>query len=389
MTVDDDLDYIGVSSFGLKMGAILPGTPLKKEIVEVLKTCNDDKLIDDGDILCITEAVVAKSQNNYVELDDIAEEISEKYDISSDSKIGIVFPISSRNRFSAILRGIARSVPKGKVTVQMSFPDDEVGNQIIDADLDIKGSYTYSDLKNKEDVNFEHPITGVNYLGFYEDIILDEAKESEIVLSNDPTRLVGEDLDLIIVSSIHSKDDDKKEIEKELNAIDEFSQLIDLTEICNKGEVSSSWGLLGSNLSTGEKLKLAPKKPFDFVEDLQERVKESIDKDIEILIFGDGAYKDPESGIYELADPVTAFGFTEGLGEKFREGNKYKYLVDKYTEEGYSREEIAEMIKTGEVESEDEGTTPRKVKDLTASLADLVSGSADKGTPLVLIKNFS
>jgi len=380
-------NYVGVSAYGLKMGAILPGTPLQEEIVEVLKRCDDDGMIDDGDILCITEAVVAKAQNNYVSLDRVAEEVREVCDISPDSTVLVVFPIASRNRFSFILKGIARAVNEGQVIVQMSFPDDEVGNRILDADLDPHETYDYDDLKG-EDIDFDHPITGMNYLEYYRDIIEGESAAAEVKLSNDPTAFVSDDIDAVIVSSIHSRESDGEMIRSEAEKLTDRPTVVDLTQICCEGEVKCGWGLLGCNLSSGEKLKLAPRNPFQYVEELQKKVRKDIGKTIEVLIFGDGAYKDPESGIYELADPVAAFGYTEGLGERFREGNKYKYLVDKYLEKGCDREEIAEMIESGEIESEDEGTTPRKVKDLAASLADLVSGSADAGTPIVLIKDF-
>ncbi|WGI17382.1 coenzyme F420-0:L-glutamate ligase [Methanonatronarchaeum sp. AMET-Sl] len=381
-------NYLGVSAYGLKMGAITPETNLPSEIREVIKKCDSDGLISDRDILCITESIVAKSQNNYITIDQVAEEIRNKHDINKGSTTLVLYPITSRNRFSAILRSIARAVTGGKVIVQLTHPDDEVGNQVVQADLDYKETYSYSELKEmKQDgaeINFKHPITDINYLEYYTEIINDEDSEANIILSNDPTSQINNEIDSVIISSIHRREKDRKKLlEKSSNL-----EIIDLTEIANEGKRSCRWGLLGSNLSTDEKLKLAPKNPFEFTKKIQEMIKKETGKNIEVIIYGDGAYKDPESGIYELADPVTSFGYTEGIKGKFREGNKYKYLVDKYSEKGHSNDEIDQMIRTQNVEEEDEGTTPRKTKDLTASLADLISGSADAGTPLVLIKNF-
>lgn len=381
-------DYIGVSAYGVKMGAIIPNTDLQGEIIDTLKKIDNDDMLDDGDIICITESIVARAQDNYVKLDEIAEEIHEKHGIHQDYTVLVVFPISSRNRFSAILRSIARAVSDGKVIVQMSFPCDEVGNQIIDADLDIREIYDYDELRGRDDINFNHPITGINYLEYYKNIIENESAESELKLSNASDSIISEDIDAVIISSIHSRIDDLNKVRIKTGEIDKDIIITDLTQICNKGKKKSDWGLLGSNLSTGEKLKLAPKNPFRYVEEIQDGIRSEIGKSVEVLIFGDGAYKDPESGIYELADPVTAFGYTKGISDRFREGNKYKYLVDQCLEKGYSRETIVEMINSKNLGSEDEGTTPRKIKDLVASLADLISGSADAGTPIVLVKNF-
>ncbi|OUJ19058.1 F(420)-0:gamma-glutamyl ligase F420 coenzyme biosynthesis enzyme CofE [Methanonatronarchaeum thermophilum] len=382
------LDYIGVSAYGLKMGAITPQTDLPSEIREVIAQCDKDGLVDDGDILCITESIVAKSQNNYITIDQVVTELREKHGIDKGSNVLVLYPITSRNRFSAILKSIARAVKGGKVIVQLTHPDDEVGNRIVDGDLDYKETYSYQELKEMKEkgasINLEHPITGLNYLEYYTEIIGEEGSEARIVLSNNPKTLIDNNLDSIIISSIHRRKKDRDILEDAV----EDQKIIDLTEVASEGEKSCRWGLLGSNLSTDEKLKLAPKNPFEFTQKIKEIIQKTTGKTIEVIIYGDGAYKDPESGIYELADPVTSFGYTDGVEGKFREGNKYKYLVDKYIEKGYSHDEVDQMIRNQEVEEEDEGTTPRKTKDLTASLADLISGSADAGTPLVLIKNF-
>jgi len=383
-----DKDYVGVSAFGLKLGAITPGVDLKEEIMNLLKRCQEDNMIDDGDVLCVTESVLARSQNNFVTVDEVVEELHEKHGINDNYTLLVQFPITSRNRFSAILRALARAVKNGRVIVQQSYPGDEVGNQVVEGELENDQLYRYEDIKNNQDLDFNHPITGINYLEFYEDIINEEMADHDIYLCNDPQALISEDIDAVIVSSIHRRRQDKLAVIEKAKKLSKFIEVMDLTSIFNDDEDRSRWGLLGSNLSAGEKIKLAPSRPFEFAEELKQSIGEELDRDVEVIIYGDGAYKDPESGIYELADPVTSFGFTAGLENRIRKGNKYKYLVDKYVSEGYEQEEIERMIREEDVEAEDEGTTPRKAKDLISSLADLVSGSADAGTPLVLVKNF-
>ena len=381
-------DYVGVSAFGLKLGAITPEVELKSEIMELLQRCQRDDMLDDGDVLCITESILARAQNNYVTIDEIVEELHQEHGINENYTLLIQFPITSRNRFSAILKAFARAAKNGKIIVQQSYPDDEVGNQVVEGNLENGRLYNYEDIKNNQDLDFNHPITGINYMEFYQDIITEEMAEHELYLCNDPQALITEEIDAVIISSIHTRRRDKLAVIEQAKKLDKFIEVMDLTNICNGSEKRSQWGLLGSNLSAGEKIKLAPSQPFEFAEKLKHNIADNFNIDVEVIIYGDGAYKDPETGIYELADPVTAFGFTAGLEDRIRKGNKYKYLVDKYVSEGYEQEEIERMIREEDVEAEDEGTTPRKAKDLIASLADLISGSADAGTPVVLVKNF-
>ncbi len=380
-------DYIGVSAYGLRLGAITPDVNLNEEIMFLLNRCFDDGMLDDDDVLCVTESVVARSQGNYVTVDEIVEELHEEHGIKENYTLLVQFPITSRNRFSAILKAFARAVKNGRVIIQQSFPGDEVGNQVVEGELENGMVHDYEELKSNQELEFNHPITGINYLELYQDIITEEMADHEIYLCNDPRALITEEIDAVIISSIHSRRKDKLEVIERAKQLSKFIEVMDLTSICN-GEERSQWGLLGSNLSSGERIKLAPSKPFEFARNLKEEIKNELERDIEVIIYGDGAYKDPETGIYELADPVTAFGFTSGLEDKIRRGNKYKYIVDKYASEGYDQEEIERMIRGEKVETEDEGTTPRKAKDLIASLADLISGSADEGTPLVLVKDF-
>ena len=274
--------------------------------------------------------------------------------------------------------------------MQLSFPTDEVGNPFIPAQLVEslgKDLITIADLPNKE---FKHPLTGVDYIRLYERIIEQNGAKAEIFLCNDPQAITRYEQDGIIVADIHSR-------EKTSRAIAALSSnFITLQQLCSdpRQKAWSEWGLLGSNMSSGQRLKLAPREADSFVLSLQESVYQSYGKKIEIIVYGDGAYKDPSSGIYELADPRPAFGATPGVVGRLRSGIKYKLLADELYEEGRSAQEIERLLEIKSRDEsapkglKDEGTTPRRLEDVLASLADLVSGSADAGTPLVLIKGF-
>ncbi len=382
---------VGPAAFGVKMGAIVSGTDLKKMTIERLKSLNQQGFVHDDDILCITESVVARAQDNYVSLDEVAKEVRENLDINSESNIGVVFPILSRNRFSLILKALARAVNEGTVTVQLSFPSDEVGNQILDEDIledmgkGLDDTISYSELV---EYDYRHQLTGVNYLTFYHQLITSEGAEANIFLSNDPCKIVDHEPDGVIAADIHTCTLTMDKIGNH------HTNCITLKNICCHGECSSEWGLLGSNLSVEDRLKLLPKDSDIFVNQLQKGILEATGKKLHVMVYGDGAYKDPESGIYELADPCTTFGATDGLTNRYREGIKYKYLADKLNAKG---KDVKEIEKAVELEKEKqrekdsfatEGTTPRQLTDVLASLADLVSGSADAGTPVVLVKNF-
>lgn len=381
-------EYLGPLAVGLKMGVILPGMCIIEKVYEQLCRCHRDGFLHSGDIVCITESVVARAQNNYITTGDIAREIREKLNLSPRGRVAVVFPIISRNRFSMILKGIADAVPRGEVVVQFSFPWDEVGNQVIcpqfAGELE-KDLITLDDLGSRD---FKHPITGVNYINLYREIIEAAGAKPLLFLCNDPLRVLDYRPHGIVVSDIHTRTATKKKIS------DRFNNCIALDDICTEGEACSEWGVLGSNMSVGGKLKLAPRDGDKIVRELQRLVRDQLGVKVEVVIYGDGAYKDPTSGIYELADPRPAFAVTEGLN-CFREGVKYKYLADHYFHEhGKSAVEIetilAERKKCGLPDDsiEREGTTPRRMEDILASLADLVSGSADAGTPVVLIKGF-
>lgn len=383
-------EYVGPCSFGIKMGMILPGSELESLVFERIKDIADDGLLEDNDVLCVTESVLARSQNNYITTDDIAEEIREKLDLSPNQKIGVLFPLASRNRFSLILEGIAKAVSEGEVIVQFSYPDDEVGNQIIPEEVaeeieESKGKcFTPEDLRS----DYTHPLTGVNYIKLYEDVIREAGAKPTICFSNDPNQILSYSPDGVIVTNIHTRNKTKGKISTKVKSCT-MEELFNTPE---KGKAWSEMGLLGSNMSSNNKLKLAPYKADKFAIDLQSKIRKEIGKSVEIIVSGDGAYKDPSSGIYELADPYPVFGATPGVRGVLREGVKTKYLIDEYYDQGKSEEEIKKLIEEEadqirEVDSiKSEGTTPRRVEDVLASLADLISGSADAGTPLILIK---
>ncbi len=384
-------DYFGVSAFGIKMGIIVPGSNVVELAYESLAQCNKDGFLDDGDTVCITESVVARAQNNYVTVNEIAQQVRKKLNLKADSKVGVVFPMLSRNRFSLIMKGIAAAVPEGHVVVQLSHPADEVGNRILPDDFAETAGIKNGEVISLEDIGenrFRHPVTGVDYIELYQNIIWEQSRGSTIFLSNDPCQIIKYNLDGIIVANVHKR-------ESTWDKLSERGQnVITLQDLCNEGLSWSEWGLLGSNISSGDKLKLAPREANLVAEQLQTKIKQELGKNIEVIVYGDGAYRDPSTGIYELADPKPAFGLTKGLRGKYREGVKYKYLVDKMLDEGVELEDIEDKLEEkmkknyGRNAVETEGTTPRKAEDLIASLADLVSGSADEGTPMILVKGF-
>lgn len=382
--------YLGPMAFGIKMGVIVPGMNLSEEIIRTLDICNKDGLLDNGDALCITESIVARAQNNFVTVEDVSGEIREKLSLAPDGKVGVVFPITSRNRFAQVLSGIAGAVPRGEVIIQLSFPCDEVGNRLIDPEFIVKLGKQDNEIileSELEGCEVKHPITGVNYISLYKDIVREAGAKPKVILSNDPSAITSFPLDGVIAADIHTREKTASVLKKSIN------NCITLQDICNSGENWSEWGLLGSNLSSGNKIKLAPREGQEMVNSLQTIVADNLGKSIEVLIYGDGAYRDPSSGIYELADPQPVFAATGGL-DSYREGVKYKYLADQYLNEGKDAGEIEKLLENMKKEAvaqdkiESEGTTPRPMGDLLASLADLVSGSADAGTPLVLVKGY-
>lgn len=384
--------YVGPLAFGVKMGVVLPGDDIIDDVYGAIKRCAADGLIDNGDILCVTESVVARAQNNYVSRTEVAKEVRKKLSLTDKDNLGILYPIASRNRFVPVLESLARAVRVGQVTLQFSFPRDCVGNQIVPEDLDrlLNRNLAVDEISSDElkTIDFRHPATGINYVALYNEIIAKEGVRPNIFLSNNPERIAKYNPDGIIVSCIHES---KRVLERIKKTSDNTVTLGDLFNDPNE-KAWSEWGLLGCNLHSDDLIKLAPRESHKVAKAIQSRIRDGIGKRTEVLIYGDGAYKDPSTGIYELADPVCSFGCTDGLITS-RKGIKYKYFVGILRSQGKSREEIEKTIakeKNRSYQIDDgsmEGTTPRKLEDIAASLADLVSGSADAGTPLVIIKN--
>src|SRR5690554_2051609 len=244
-------DYIGPSAFGIKMGVVVPGTNLVKLVVDAMQLCHQDKILEDGDVICVTESVVARSQNNFVSLDEVAEEVRSQLSLTPSSKVGVVFPIASRNRFSMVLEGIARAVPQGEVVVQLSWPTDEVGNYIISDDFAQELNKNIYDTISSEELagkKFAHPITKVDYIQLYRQIIESQGAKATLFLANDPQVIAEHNCDGIIASDIHSRVQTKAAIERKNR------NTITLTQLCSDPTKAAwtEWGLLGSNMSADD-----------------------------------------------------------------------------------------------------------------------------------------
>lgn len=385
--------YVGTVVRGIRTPIIKEDTNLAEVVVDSVMKAKESEGFEfrDRDIIAITEAVVGISEGNYVTVTDISLDVSNKF---PDKEVGLVFPILSRNRFSMILKGIARGMDK--ITMLLSFPRDEVGNGIMDEDKLINSRFSMSDMISEEDYekefsDFIHPFTGVNMVKFYRDLIKSENCDVEFVFSNNPVDILKYTKN-VINCDIHTRYNTK---EKLTNA---GANVYGLFEIMNKpineSGYNPEYGLLGSNKSTEERLKLFPKTGVKLVNEIQKKMFELTGKKIEVMVYGDGAFKDPVGQIWELADPVVSPAYTDGLVGTPNE-IKLKYVSDnKY--ENLRGEELAEAIRNEIREKQDnltgkmisQGTTPRKLTDLIGSLCDLTSGSGDKGTPVVFIQGY-
>ena len=346
----------------------------------------------DRDIIAITEAVVGISEGNYATVDDIAQDIKNK--LNSPEDLGIVFPILSRNRFSLILKGIARSTKK--LYVLLSFPSDEVGNGILDEDTFDNSNYNLGSVITEEEYKktfgtWIHPFTGINMIDFYRELIKEQGCEPIFILSNNALEILKY-TNNVINCDIHTRFKTKKLLS------DNNANVIGLYEILNKPVNNSGYnekyGLLGSNKSTEERLKLFPQTGQTLVENIQRRLKETTGKTIEVMVYGDGAFKDPVGKIWELADPVVSPAYTEGLNGtpneiklKFVSDNKFPDLKGNELKEAI-KEEIRNKDINLKGQMITQGTTPRRLTDLIGSLCDLTSGSGDKGTPVVYIQGY-
>ncbi|MCI5838964.1 MAG: coenzyme F420-0:L-glutamate ligase [Peptoniphilaceae bacterium] len=384
--------YIGTRSIGIRTPIVKEGDDLVKIVSESIKNAVETHNLElhDRDVITVTESLVARTQGNYATIDQIAKDINNKFD--SDT-IAILFPILSRNRFSVLLRAFAKSGKK--LIICLSYPQDEVGNSLMDEEvLYDSGINPYTDVLDLEGYrklvgsSYKHEFTGVDYVEFYQQI----APNSEVYFFND-ARKVLDYTDEILVSSIHTRNKYKRQL-KDAGA----KVVLGLDEILNSSVDGSGfnpdYGLLGTNLSTEGKVKLFPRDGQKFVDALQEKLISMFNKNIEVMIYGDGAFKDPIGKIWELADPVVSPAYTKGLVGTPNE-IKIKYVAD--NELGnLSSEELQEKMKEKIREKDDDlkgqddtlGTTPRALTDLLGSLSDLTSGSGDKGTPVILIQGY-
>ena len=386
---------VGTVSRGLRAPIIRQGDDIVDIVVNtVIEASESDGFaVRDKDIVAMTEAIVARAQGNYASIDDIAEDVKAKF---GGETVGVIFPILSRNRFAICLRGIAKGAKK--VVLMLSYPSDEVGNHLVSLDaLDEKGVNPYTDVlsleKYRELFGYEkHRFTGVDYVEYYESIIRESGADCEIVFANDP-RAILKYTKNVLNCDIHSRFRTKRLLK---NAGVEINYGIDeiLSAPVNGSGYNPEYGLLGSNKATEDTVKLFPKDCQPIVDAIQEKLYEKTGKKVEVMVYGDGAFKDPVGKIWELADPIVSPAYTDGLDGTPNE-LKLKYLADNEFA-GLKGEELKEAIK-GKIQEKDdnlvgkmasEGTTPRQLTDLIGSLCDLTSGSGDKGTPIVYIQGY-
>ncbi len=389
---------LGTITRGLRTPIFSEGDDLVKIIPELLVDIahNSKFEIRDKDVLAITESIVARTQGNYASIYDIETDIKNK--LNGENQLGITFPILSRNRFATLLRGIARSVDE--LIIQLSYPADEVGNHLFPADLlfdkevnpyqDVLDEKQFFDLFGKS----EHPFTGMDYIETYRHIVEAEGTKCQIIFANDVTQILNYTKN-VLTCDVHTRHQSKRLLKQKGGQI-----VLGLEDILNQPTFlhgyNQQFGLLGSNKASDERVKLFPRDCQVVVDKIAQRINELTGKQVEVMIYGDGAFKDPVGRIWELADPVVSPAYTQGLAGKPNE-IKLKYLADN-DYKNLSKEEQIEAInrrikenKESEVAGEFKGqlgTTPRQLTDLLGSLADLTSGSGDKGTPVVYIQGY-
>ena len=386
---------VGTVSMGLRAPIIRSGDDLVEIVTaSVLAAAREGSLtVRDRDVICMTEAIVARAQGNYATVDDIAADVRAKL---GGETIGVLFPILSRNRFAICLRGIAKGAKK--VVLLLSYPSDEVGNHLIDEDvMDEKGVDPYRDVLTLEQYralfgHTVHPFTGVDYVDYYANLIRESGAEVEVLFANDPRAVLSHTKN-VLTCDIHTRARTKRLLRaagaEKVFGLDEI-----LNAPVNGSGCNEKYGLLGSNKSTEDKVKLFPRDCQDLVEAVQARILKETGKHVEVMVYGDGAFKDPVGKIWELADPVVSPAYTAGL-EGTPNELKLKYLADNDFA-SLSGEALRDAIK-GEIKKKDgslvgkmaaQGTTPRRLTDLIGSLCDLTSGSGDKGTPIVYIQGY-
>jgi len=386
---------IGTVSRGVRAPIIRSGDDIAKIVAEsVLEAAKSENLeIRDRDVVAVTEAVVARAQGNYATTEQIASDIKSKF---PSGEIGLIFPILSRNRFSICLKGIAMGAKK--IYIMLSYPSDEVGNHLVDLDLlDAAGVNPWTDVLTEADWRekfgyIKHTFTGVDYIEYYKQLITECGCEAEVILAND-CRTILKYTKNVLNCDIHTRARTKRLLKaagaETVYGIDEV-----LTESVDGSGYNENYGLLGSNKATEDTVKLFPRDGQPVVDRIQKIIADATGKHVEVMIYGDGAFKDPVGKIWELADPVVAPAFTSGLVGQPNEV-KLKYLADndfadlkgdelKEAISNYIRNKDADLV--GQMASQ--GTTPRRLTDLIGSLCDLTSGSGDKGTPIVWIQGY-
>ncbi len=386
---------IGTVSRGIRGPIVKEGDDLRKIVVDTFMACVEggDFEIGNKDVLAVTESILARSQKNYATTEQLAKDVANKL---GGETVGVVFPILSRNRFAICLRGIAKGCKK--VVLMLSYPSDEVGNHILDLDLmDEKGVDPYRDVLTQE--RFEelfgksrHPFTDMDYVNYYKGLIEEEGAEAEIIFANNPRKILDY-TNRVICADIHTRARTKRLIKEAGGKV-----VLGMDDLLNAPVDGSGYnpeyGILGSNKATEGTIKLFPVNCQEFVEGVQADIKAKTGKTVEVMVYGDGAFKDPVGKIWELADPVVSPGFTSGLIGQPNE-LKLKYLAD--NDFGDLRgDELKAAIETAIKEKDvnlvgqmaTEGTTPRHLTDLLGSLCDLTSGSGDKGTPFIYIQGY-
>lgn len=389
---------VGTVSRGVRAPIIRQGDDLAEIVVSsVLAAAEGERFeIQDKDVVAVTEAVVARAQGNYAHVDQIAADVADKF---GDDTVGVIFPILSRNRFSICLKGIAKG--SKKIVLMLSYPSDEVGNHLVDLDLlDEKDVNPWSDVlteeKYRELFGYEkHVFTGVDYVEYYKQVIQEAGAQVEIIFANNPKAILDY-TDSVLCCDIHTRQRTKRILKK--NGAKKVYSLDDiLRESVNGSGYNDKYGLLGSNKATEDTVKLFPINCEEVVEKIQASLLSKTGKNVEVMVYGDGAFKDPVGKIWELADPVVSPAYTKGL-EGTPNEVKLKYLADNDFAD-LSGDNLKEAIK-GYIKEKDEkaaslvgsmvtqGTTPRRLTDLIGSLADLTSGSGDKGTPIIYIQGY-
>ncbi|MEL3906030.1 MAG: coenzyme F420-0:L-glutamate ligase [Treponema sp.] len=390
---------VGTVSRGLIAPIVRAGDDIAAIAVDTLLSAAEAEgfSIQDRDILALTESVVARAQGNYASVDHIAADIRKKF---GTEHIGLVFPILSRNRFAICLEGIAKA--GNRLTVVLSYPSDEVGNRLMNPQSAQAGtvnpwtdSFTAEAFERQFGV-YKHPFTGIDYIAYYTSIIKKYNPQSSIILANDPCAVLSE-TKYVLSCDIHTREH-TKQLLKERGAVCVYGLDDVLSEPVDGSGYNSRYGLLGSNKATEDSVKLFPNGCQALVEKIQQILKEKTGKTLEVLVYGDGAFKDPVGKIWELADPVVSPGFTAGLAGTPHEV-KLKYLADnnfKDLPDAEQRQAVIDYIGKHKAnaassaldQSESQGTTPRQLTDLIGSLCDLTSGSGDKGTPIIFIQNY-